>query len=200
MTTVFKASAQGHLKVVKLLIKAQASLELRDGRLETPLMAACSRGQLEVAQCLLSAGCRKDETDEHGRTALMLASTAGHLEVVRLLCEEGSDKEPWTGSGSAMGNDAVDANGHTALHSAVTHAWDEVVKYLLEQRVDKDHFGDVLDQQGRSCLHEAVISTRTFGLVRCLVDAGVDKHRADAEGRTPLYEAACHGHKTLGHR
>eukprot|EP00434_Breviolum_minutum_P025189 symbB.v1.2.022250.t3/scaffold1931.1/size95788/1 len=163
---IVKASARGHLKVVKLLLKAHANVELRDGSMNTPLMSAASHGHVEVAKCLMSAGAQKDETDEHGRTALILASTEGHLEVVRLLCEEGCNK------------DAVDRHGRNSLHCAVTHARGEVAKYLLEQQVDKDQ----LDRQGRSSLHEAVLSPRTFGLVRHLLDAGVDKHKADTEG------------------
>ena len=53
-----------------------------------------------------------------------------------------------------------------------------------------------MDHQYRTALHEAAAGG--CGSVKLLLDARVNSHAADVEGRTALYEAACHNQKPLG--
>ena len=55
-----------------------------------------------------------------------------------------------------------------------------------------------MDQQYRTALHEAAVSG--FGSLKQLLEARANCHAADLEGRTALYEAACHNQKLLGRR
>lgn len=55
---------------------------------------------------------------------------------------------------------------------------------------------DQMDHQYRTALHEAAAGG--CGSVKLLLDARVNSHAADVEGRTALYEAACHNQKPLG--
>lgn len=104
---------QGHVGMVKLLIKHGAELEANAGKeWRTPLMLAAKRGHAEAVKMLAEAGADTEYHSGNGLTPLMEAASSGrnsetHAATVGSLIEAGADvsRENYV-------------NGNTALHYA----------------------------------------------------------------------------------
>ena len=105
-TSLYVASCEGHLEVVRLLLEANADKDKATDAGTTSLCAASRAGHLEVVRLLLEAEADKDKAAENGTTALHVASHEGHLEVVRVLLAANADK------------DTASDDGVTALYEA----------------------------------------------------------------------------------
>lgn len=83
-TPLLIASFQGHYKIVQMLLKHDANIEIgaRDGA--TPLIAAASGGHMKIVKALLKAGANVFRRLESGETA---AIVAGDRAVSALLYE-----------------------------------------------------------------------------------------------------------------
>lgn len=96
-TSVLMAAAiEGHVEVVKRLIKAGAKVDLNHpkGQMErkaTALMHAARMGQVEVMKALKEAGANVKAKAMTGETALMWAAREGKEEAIRWLLGEGLD-------------------------------------------------------------------------------------------------------------
>ncbi|XP_047101843.1 protein phosphatase 1 regulatory subunit 27-like [Schistocerca piceifrons] len=75
----------GGTAVARLLLRATADPNARDGRGWTPLHWAAANGHAEVAAVLLEAGADKGATASDGRTALDLASDENERRLMELL-------------------------------------------------------------------------------------------------------------------
>ena len=60
LTALMKASAHGHVEVVRLLLAAGANKDLAECRARTALIVASECGSVQVVQLLLQAGAAKD--------------------------------------------------------------------------------------------------------------------------------------------
>ena len=74
------ASYDGHLEIVKLLLKNKADVHAKD---DGALRFAAKSGHLEIVKLLLENGADVHADDN---AALRYSLANGHLEVVRLLC------------------------------------------------------------------------------------------------------------------
>jgi hypothetical protein len=108
-TALLTAAGQGHLEVVRLLLKYGADVNARSGGW-TPLPLALANGvTTEVARLLVAHGADVNAREpDLQRTALMMAASAGELALVRLLLEKGAEVH------------ARDADGRSALEVART--------------------------------------------------------------------------------
>ena len=101
------ACKNGHLKIVKLLLKKGANVNFENDRHQSALMAAAEGGNVEVVNLLLEHVANTavnmnveereekvkaivDHQDERKFSALMLAARYKHAEVVTLLLEAGA--------------------------------------------------------------------------------------------------------------
>jgi len=75
------------LATLKLLLAANATVDLPNLKLETPLMGASKRGHVEAVELLLEHGARADLRDFRGVTALMLAASKGYGDVIKKLLQ-----------------------------------------------------------------------------------------------------------------
>ncbi|KAJ1488595.1 ankyrin repeat-containing domain protein, partial [Baffinella frigidus] len=82
------ATRRGHDQVVRVLLRAGADVNLKDGGGSTPLHIAASHSRATVARVLLNFGACLDSTDNHSDTAHELAIKCGHKEVAQLLFSE----------------------------------------------------------------------------------------------------------------
>ncbi|MCA9775410.1 MAG: ankyrin repeat domain-containing protein [Candidatus Eremiobacteraeota bacterium] len=89
-TPLHWAAHEGHLDVVRTLIKngANPNVHTKDGY--TPLREAAFRGHTNVVQFLLEVGARAEEADKHGATPLHWAGHGGRTVVARLLLNAGA--------------------------------------------------------------------------------------------------------------
>eukprot|EP00439_Symbiodinium_sp_Y106_P067839 s742_g11.t1 len=171
-TPLMRASENGHVAVVRLLLEASAQTDLHRHRGETALMDAAGGGHSQVVQLLLEAGAQKDLRDLENSTALMYAAFNGRDAVVRLLLEAGAQK------------DLCDEDGRTALMDAASEGHVAVVQVLLEAGAQKD----VQDNVGGTALMTSAFNGQS-PVVQLLLEASVDKDVSDDYGKTALIYA-----------
>jgi ankyrin repeat protein len=142
-TALHLAAYQGHLKVVKELLRGGANLTALDNYGRTPmdlaiecrhqaivvalvaetksraaLYAATYNGDESTVKWLCDRGnARLECTDEHGYTALIVACFRGHVSVVKVLLIAGAD----TGARGFCGISALSCAAHQG-HIAVVEA------------------------------------------------------------------------------
>jgi ankyrin repeat protein len=111
------ACANGHLPVVRELIRAGADIDEKEKhRGYTPLYMACSVGHLPIAQELILAGAAVDKAIHIGWTPLMKAAQGGCLEVVKLLLQSGADVTKMSNAGDTA-LEFAERNGHTDVQA-----------------------------------------------------------------------------------
>jgi ankyrin repeat protein len=103
-TPLLISSANGHLKIIEILLEKNADVTLRDEREATALHHAAQSGHLEIINKLLAAGCDINAVDKNKWTPLMNACYWANEEAVLLLLKAGAD----------FMNKNID--GRTALH------------------------------------------------------------------------------------
>ncbi len=182
------------------------------------LVIAAEAGDLAALRRLLDAGWPVDSRDAHGRAALLAATHADHADAARLLIEHGADVNakdaiqdtPFLYAGAqgrlailrltlAAGADLKSTNryGGTALIPAAHHGHVETVRELLKTRIDIDH----VNHLGWTALLEAIIlgdgGPAHTQVVQLLVAQGVNVHRADVQGVTPLTHAQQRGQRAI---
>lgn len=79
------AAGNGHLDVVKALVKNKAQVDKPDSFNTTPLMAAAAGGHLPVVEFLLASGANAKAKDKDGKDVLTSAKEGGNAEVVKLI-------------------------------------------------------------------------------------------------------------------
>uniref|UniRef100_A0A8C5J7J9 E3 ubiquitin-protein ligase MIB2 n=1 Tax=Junco hyemalis TaxID=40217 RepID=A0A8C5J7J9_JUNHY len=173
------ASYQGHLEVVRALLQARASVDLRDDEGDTALHYAAFGNQAEVARVLLAKGASADLLNNAKCTALFVAVSQGFTEVVRALCELNCDVN------------LPDSQGDTPLHYAITLDYKVVIEILTE--VPNIDF-TVQNCQGFNLLHYAALKGNKLAIKKILARARqlVDSKKED--GFTALHLAALNNH------
>ncbi|KAL5391936.1 hypothetical protein PMIN04_007501 [Paraphaeosphaeria minitans] len=174
------AAANGHDKVLEILLDRGANLESETTRTKTALHKAAEHGHRATVNVLLQRGADVAAEDDRGATALHEASAHGHEAVVVLLLENGADCA------------AIDNRGGTALHVAARHGHVNVIQRLINCGVDvmardASQWTALHGASGRG--HEAV--------VRLLLDNGADTAASDAHGGTALHWASGLGHEPV---
>jgi len=209
-TPLHRASAMGHVEVVRTLLEHGADMTAQNEDGSTPLHRASRRGCVEVLRVLLEHGADATAQDKNRSTPLHQASIAGHVDSMRILLQYGvdataQDKNGWTPLHLASyeghvkvtrfllehGVDATvqDKNGRTPLHRAAFEGHSEITSVFLEHGVD----ATAQEEDGRTLLHRA-----SFGghvkVVRILLEHGTDAKVQDKKGWTPLHYASREGH------
>ena len=93
------AAAFDNVRMLKLLLDADARIDYRDSFGSTALHWAAEKGSVESIKVLLAAKAPVDAINKQGITPLMLAAGANKGEAVRVLLESGADpkKQDYTG-------------------------------------------------------------------------------------------------------
>ncbi|MCK5683078.1 ankyrin repeat domain-containing protein [bacterium] len=107
-------------KIVELLIKAGASLDIKDNADYTPLHSALYSGNMKIANILISKGCDVNQSDRRRNTPLMIAAGKGNIECINSLIKAGAVI------------DGKNKYQETAIGVASSKGNKEVVKVLLE--------------------------------------------------------------------
>eukprot|EP00904_Undaria_pinnatifida_P012199 jgi/Undpi1/8109/HiC_scaffold_24.g10581.m1 len=167
ITSVSVAAHKGRQEIVKMLIAAQADVNIDSNNGSTPLIQASHFGHAQVVKLLVKANALVDKANQKGTTALMRATQEGNEEVVLILVAAGADV-------SKRNNERMNA---LMLGSQRGHA--AIVQALIHHKADID--GQTA--QGSTALmlackrgHEEV--------VRVLLTAGAELHQKDSRGRT----------------
>jgi hypothetical protein len=110
-TPLMLAAKEGHLDVVRYLVRAGADVN-QVSHYCTALIIAAHRGHLAVVRCLLEFGAQVDAVDASGDTALLASAEEGHYLVMQCMLERGGAKNM----------DVVNLDGHTV--------WDKLTFFL----------------------------------------------------------------------
>ncbi len=79
------AAGNGHLDVVKALLKNKAQIDKTDSFQMTPLMAAAANGSLDVVEFLLANGANPKAKDKDGKDVLAAAKEGENEAVIKLV-------------------------------------------------------------------------------------------------------------------
>jgi ankyrin repeat protein len=209
-TMLFRASKEGNLEIVRLLVEGGADMDKADYDGRTPLYVACKYGHIKIVQLLLDAGADIDKEGWRVGTPLWIASEKGDLKIVKLLIEKGANLDIEGNLGTPLyiaslvgllgvvrllvdaGADidkGVWAGKKTPLWIASKEGRHKIVKLLIEKGAKLDE----TDIEDRTPLLMACRYGH-LAVVRLLVEAGADKDKASREGWTPLNYASNGGH------
>jgi ankyrin repeat protein len=94
LTPLMIAAQEGCLKIVDLLLKADANPDLAHPNGRTALHMAASQGHTNIVKRLLASGANPDAVSEVGDTPMIEAAHLCHAEVMAVLREYGADPTP----------------------------------------------------------------------------------------------------------
>ncbi len=123
-TLLHYACDDGHLEVVKLLLKYGANTEEQNLCEKTALYFAATKNKLETVKLLLNHGAKVDLVDRLGRRflhELLNTKVEGNVEILRLFLEHGAEVDQ-----------ANVEDGVTALHFAAFWGHLKSVEVLLK--------------------------------------------------------------------
>ena len=196
-----------------LIITHGEDVNVKCGRLGSPLHAASFKGHLDAARVLLTHRVKVNATNKDGETPLHSAYAGGHLDVMRLLLKHGANVDAhYDGAAGALllhnasfdgrfdfvhlllqQNVNVNARNHfdvTPLHLASMMGHASVAQLLLEHGAKVNALGHNYDE------YTSLDYASTFGhlaVVQVLLAHRANVHIRGADG-TPLQVATSNGH------
>lgn len=169
-TALFESSSP---EITRMLLKAGAKLEMRDGNGWTPLFYASYYRSASMVEELIKAGADVNAKDKINRTSLMAAVANGKIENVRVLLKA-----------SAKVNE-IDNAGWTALliaaQDGMKYGRDIIVEELLRAGADVN----LKDSKGRTALLYAAAADAPK-MVEDLIKAGAQLGVKDMDGYSAL--------------
>lgn len=200
------ATRNGHEDVIKLMIEANADLEVRDKEEgATPLIWAARKGYKNVVNLLLERGGEINAKDNRGRTPLSLAALHKHGSIMQLLLNKGGivDVNDEKGKVKLLANTQVERqaalkmlnehyfNSTSAAEAAINEA---IILHATETWSEIDE----MDEHGRTRLSRAAESGDKEIVQMLLATGEVDINGRDGEHKeTPLIWAAKNGHTAI---
>ncbi len=190
-TPLYLACSNSDLNVVKLLLAANADVNVRcgsDGK--SALCETCGdvyyinlekwsrelNAREKIIKLLLAAGADVNAPDKGGRSPLYYAVRFNHTRPIELLLAAGADVN------------APDKDGWSPLYCAASKSDDEYVKLLLAAGADVN----APDKYGSTPLH-AASEEGTTKVISRLLAAGADVNAMNEAGYTPLHSASKKG-------
>ncbi|KAK0093716.1 hypothetical protein PV326_012837 [Microctonus aethiopoides] len=140
-TALQAASHNGHLDVIKILLRYKADVEIEDKDGDRAVHHAAFGDEPGVMSLVAGAGADLNARNKRRQTALHIAVNKGHAGVVRTLLELGCHPS------------LQDAEGDTPLHDAISKKRDDMLALLL------DHAADITrtNNTGFNALHHAAL-------------------------------------------
>ncbi|KAB5551245.1 hypothetical protein GE09DRAFT_1204258 [Coniochaeta sp. 2T2.1] len=176
---LFWASEQGHCRIVKLLLQANADPTAPICDSQSALLVASQNGHLDCVVALLEDA--RTDVNQHGkkgRTALMFAGSGGYDDIVHALLGRGAQV------------DDVDHDNATALIWAVEGGHSSVVSELMKcSMTDLNR----QDKQGRTAISWAAGDGLDDVTSVLLQSSRVDANLPDGDGQSPLLWAVHNG-------
>ena len=210
ITALMCAAAQGHLEIVRMLLKAGASVAAAcaahkedGGGGSQPLHFAMSGRHTAVAEALLDAGADPNVVGNYGRTPLVMAIYEDDIEGVRLLLRRGAnvnlqprrkDYEPALSAAATIKKTdtihSAKSGGAVTLGLTVELRNPEIFKLVLAASADPNEVG----VQGKTPLirlawQRDVPDEILIPLMEALLKAGARVDHQEQDGGTALLGA-----------
>ncbi|KAI1270889.1 ankyrin repeat-containing domain protein [Xylaria sp. FL0933] len=185
-TVLHRVAWLGHLRSVKKLVRAGASIKIRDKFGSTALNAAAWRGKREVISYLLEQGADPNNAGRdfgHKEGPLHRACRDSEYGIAKMLIEHGADVNCDSVSGFGTPLMAV-----CLPYSMYLEDTDRLTQHLLDLGVDVN----AKSRYVGSPLAAAALSSRP-SIVRALLDKGAVSDREDDLKRKPIHLAAING-------
>ncbi|XP_034052266.1 E3 ubiquitin-protein ligase MIB2 isoform X2 [Gymnodraco acuticeps] len=181
-TALQVAAHQGHMEVVKALLQANSSIEVKDEDGDTALHYTAFGNQADITRLLLSKGANVNLLNNSMCTALHIAVNKGFTDVVRVLTEHSADVN------------LQDSYGDTPLHDAIAKDFRNIIEILvLVPNIDFTQ----QNHRGFNLLHHAALkgnklaTEKILGRARQLVDVKKE------DGFSALHLAALNNHRDV---
>ncbi|XP_069683045.1 transient receptor potential channel pyrexia-like [Periplaneta americana] len=181
-TLVHVASKLGHEECLRILLERNASHQVQNSNLSTPLHLAAKFNKETCARMLLEDGANACVRDDSGNSPLHYAAASGSPVIVELLLKEISSNPFYN---TEMEIDALNATGKTPLHIAAHFGSSSCVELLLNYNADKN----ACDRHENTPLHFAAKSG-SHECVRNLIEVGANMCEKNESLNTPLHYAA----------
>lgn len=176
--------AEGHMKIVELLLSHNIDINSVDMNGVTALAIASGYGHKEVVSILLKSGASTNKKDMAGETPLLKAAWGGHSDVLKLLLDIG------------VSINQADDEGMTSLHFAARKGNIKCVRLLVEEGADVHrttvhrltYGADYPVLAGATPVHMAAWGNHNETL-QCLIRAGANIDATTMMGQTSLHVA-----------
>lgn len=175
--TFIQAVKLGNIEKVKHHLDAGTKPDDKQGGKYTALFFASAKGRQKIAELLLVKGADVNALGQGGWTPLMAAAFHGHVSLVNLLILHKSNLE------------LRNYEGKTALMFAVENHQPLVASALINAGANINAHVHGKKRGGINVLALA-IKLRSHECLDVLLKAGVNVNNVDAEGNTPLIQAA----------
>ncbi|MDR0645566.1 MAG: ankyrin repeat domain-containing protein [Elusimicrobiota bacterium] len=175
-TALIKASRNGHIDMMNMLIIANADPNQQSRRGTTPLTAAIQNGSPMPVTFLMSNGARAGASQDN---MLRYAFQKKFVGVDAMLK-------------AGINPNFADANGNTPLIVSVSYGDLQSAQALIDYRADVN----AANASGMTALLYA-IQTKNTEMISLLIDRNADINKANKNGETPLFWAAYLGDTQL---
>eukprot|EP01112_Ceratiomyxa_fruticulosa_P014585 TRINITY_DN4192_c0_g1_i1.p1 TRINITY_DN4192_c0_g1~~TRINITY_DN4192_c0_g1_i1.p1 ORF type:complete len:334 (+),score=73.21 TRINITY_DN4192_c0_g1_i1:169-1170(+) len=173
LSPLFIACKQGHLHIVKELIKMGVDVNTFFDTESKPLIVATGYNHIEIVKLLLHHGANVDIIGKNGATALFHAAKKNNIEVAKLLLQHKANP-------NIQNNDNI-----TPLHVAAGEQNLELTQLLLQHKANPN----VTNKESLTPLHIAC-AYRSLEIVKELVKHGASINQVDIYESNALIHSA----------
>ena len=205
-----KASSNGCLDIVTLLVQGGAEVNHTDRYNRNALFMAASSGHVEIVKYLIAGGAKVNYKADsispykNKTTMVIEALNNRHLKIVKILIKAGADVNH------------VLTEGWSPLMVAVSQGHINCIKFLIDMQKAKYHVSSTaVGSHGERyelcvrekrwtkknnvgephyCKTEKLSNERHLGCVKLLIESGTDVNRAAKNGWTALMMASLDGY------
>lgn len=179
-TALQAASQNGHVDVIKTLMKFDLDMEVEDKDGDRSVHHAAFGDEPAVIEILHRGGADLNARNKRRQTPLHIGVNKGHIGVVKALLEIGCHPS------------LQDSEGDTALHDAISKKRDDMITLLLEYHADIT----IANNNGFNALHHAALRGNPSAMRILLTKVPrhwmIDEKKDD--GYTALHLAALNNH------
>jgi ankyrin repeat protein len=186
-TPLLIASANGHDKIVEILIQNGADVAIRDEREATALHHAAQSGHSSIVEMLIKAGCDLDALDKNRWTPVMNACYWANESALLVLLKAGAD------------SNLKNIDGRTALHevcrspSTQETVLASIAKRLIQAGSDVNLSSSSVHKEDLNALMYAAYHNHV-GVANILIEYNCNLDRTDHQGWNALHWAADRDH------